>query len=754
MAFARNGLNHRHVIAPRTLFVGGVLAASLFSGLAQAQDNCGEQWLALGSLPGTDGIVAALTMWDPDGSGPKPPQLIIAGEFVRAGDVLASNIVAYDLSSGRFAALGSGVDGPVNALAILPSGELAIGGAFKTAGGVPASLVARWNGSTWAPIGAGIGSTSAATVYALAVLPSGDLVAGGAFGSSTGTPLRNIARWDGSSWDSMNGGLNVGGRVFAMTLASNGDLIVAGYFGTAGGVNANSIARWNGSAWFPIGIGLGPQRPYISAVATLASGDLLASGSFTTINNAAGQNFARWNGSSWSAITPTPNSTAFAFKRLSDGSLLVGGDLTKVGATDVPHIARWDGVNWSPVGALSDIVSALEVLPNGDFVAGGWFTFADNQPASHVARWDGKKWNALGSGVALSSRLLAVLPNDELVANTSRQAGAAASVPSALAERFNGSSWSPFAPELKNIAFVTFLTDGSMVVSGERRTTGERVIVRWTGASWETLGVLDLPATQLIATPGGGLIAAGEFTSVGGVAANRIARWDGAQWSPLGAGLNNTVSTAVRLSNGDIVVAGSFSVAGGSRANRVARWDGAQWSPLGAGLNGLPASLAVLPGGSLVATGNFTASGATPVAYIARWDGVQWSSLGTGLNQSGNALAVLPNGDLVVGGSFTTAGGVPANRLARWNGSSWSAFGSGMNGSVYALALRSTGELVATGNFTIADGKPVAYIARLASTGTPTISVPPAPTITTAGGTLTLSATPTNGYADVSAQWF
>ena len=39
----------------------------------------------------------------------------------------------------------------------------------------------------------------------------------------------------------------------------------------------------------------------------------------------------------------------------------------------------------------------------------------------------------------------------------------------------------------------------------------------------------------------GSLYAGGSFTTAGGVDANYIARWDGANWSPLGAGTNNQV---------------------------------------------------------------------------------------------------------------------------------------------------------------------------------------------------------------------
>ena len=43
----------------------------------------------------------------------------------------------------------------------------------------------------------------------------------------------------------------------------------------------------------------------------------------------------------------------------------------------------------------------------------------------------------------------------------------------------------------------------------------------------------------------GELIAAGRFTNAGGVAANRIANWNGTVWSALGTGVDNKIFTAI-----------------------------------------------------------------------------------------------------------------------------------------------------------------------------------------------------------------
>ncbi|MBM4107455.1 MAG: hypothetical protein FJ255_01360 [Phycisphaerae bacterium] len=77
-------------------------------------------------------------------------------------------------------------------------------------------------------------------MFALAVLPNGDLVAGGAFTSAGGVAARRIGRWDGDKWSPLGSGMS--GSVTA--------LAVGGDFTTAGGQVSAYFARYtfNGSA--------------------------------------------------------------------------------------------------------------------------------------------------------------------------------------------------------------------------------------------------------------------------------------------------------------------------------------------------------------------------------------------------------------------------------------------------------------------------------------------------------------------------
>jgi len=62
----------------------------------------------------------------------------------------------------------------------------------------------------------------------------------------------------------------------------------------------------------------------------------------------------------------------------------------------------------------------------------------------------------------------------------------------------------------------------------------------------------------------GDLVAGGDFTTAGGVSANRIARWNGTSWSALGSGMNGGVNALTTLPDGDLVAGGGFSVVNGA----------------------------------------------------------------------------------------------------------------------------------------------------------------------------------------------
>ena len=200
------------------------------------------------------------------------------------------------------------------------------------------------------------------------------------------------------------------------------------------------------------------------------------------------------------------------------------------------------------------------------------------------------------------------------------------------------------------------------------------------------------------------LFVGGQFYSAGGVAANRVAKFDGKNWHALGVGLDNGVvgsyadvkSFAVFDEDGSgpgpsaLYVAGTFMKAGSVTANGVAKWDGSTWSAVGNGLMDGQALCTFDPDGggsaptALFMSGSFYNGSWT--SAVARWTGSTWTNIGTfsGIHLA-KTLHVFdvdgsgPQGPaLYAGGYFASVSGVTATNIAKWNGSAWSAVGNGL----------------------------------------------------------------------------
>ncbi len=241
---------------------------------------------------------------------------------------------------------------------------------------------------------------------------------------------------------------------------------------------------------------------------------------------------------------------------------------------------------------------------------------------------------------------------------------------------------------------------------------------------------------------GGGpaLFAGGQFTSVGGSVANRVARWNGTHWAALGNGVDDLVFALTVFDDGRgpaLYAGGRFTSAGGVAANRIAKWNGITWSSLRSGVGGslYPEVLALTVyddgrGPALIAGGDFITADGVEVNHIAQWNGSRWTPLGTGVAGFSyleiRALAVFDDGSgpaLYAGGLFTIAGGVTANRIARWQDGAWSALGSGMSSihdEVIALTVYNDGHgpsLYAGGVFASAGGVAANSIAKWDGSG-------------------------------------
>ena len=336
---------------------------------------------------------------------------------------LTPNLPAQTFSDSNWISLGSGVNGPVYALAVSGS-NLYVGGSFTTAGGVPATNIALWNGSYWTNLGSGISlggyNPGGNGVFALA-LSGTNLYAGGGFVMAGGIPAANIAQWNGSSWSALGSGVTGSefGPIVHALAVSGTNLYAGGTFAAPG----NNVAQWNGSYWTNVGSGLNGGADPVLALAVSGS-NLYAGGNFV---GAGGERelvafIAQWNGSLWTSVGSSSGPGNQVNALASSGSNLYAGSIGAFtnggGAT-----AEWNGTYWTNVGSgPPNLVRALAVSGNSLY-AGGWFTNAGAVPASCIAQWNGSAWSNLSSGMNNQVYALAVSGNNLFVGGAFTMAG-------------------------------------------------------------------------------------------------------------------------------------------------------------------------------------------------------------------------------------------------------------------------------------------------------------------------------------------
>jgi hypothetical protein len=714
--------------------------------------QCPNHWQQQTVLDDIAGSVFAVHYWDPDGAGPAPESMVVAGAFTFAGGAAANNIALLDPVSGEFSALGDGTDGRIFSLSTAANGDLIAAGEFAMAGGTLALHVARWNGQNWSAIG----NTLLAPVAKVAALDNGDLIATGSF-------FGLIARWDGSSWQNVSLGLpgltgagaitpldnggyavavrsgfdgyvfaddgtgsgpqQVGGTIGAnlsnLVVAPGGELLITG-FDVLGSFPFQDVATFDGNTWVPFpALDAGPD-----GVARMANGDLLfldvrLSGQFQT------SELVRWDGVQAVDLNAGPESQQMQqIAVASDGRIAAFNPLL--------GMLVFDGTSWQSVVARRGPSGPVEKMTswNGDTVVVGDFFAVDNIPARQVARLVDGQWQTMGAEVIGGTvRAIDAIDGGELFLAGSFDS--IAGTPTSFMARYDGSQWHAFGGSVDNWVNAIAATPSGEAFFGGYFTSVDgqlaRHIVRWDGTQrTEVGGGVDGPVFALELLPNGDLLVGGDFDNAGGQPIANLALWDGMQWSAVG-NPDATVRTIFRAPSGEVLISGDFQTVGGVAAAWVASWNGTSWSSMSNG-EVLPVTeFAALPDGDIIAAGTFTPSSGGPAAYLARWDGSMWSALPEEIDGRASSVLWRPDGRLLVGGNFLFVGALPSPLFASLEPSCPAPaeeYGAGCNGSAGPVTLTTIERAWTGGSLrAVADGLPPLSIC-LAVYGTQTAALP------------------------------
>lgn len=674
--------------SPRPLLA----ALSLGVPLAAQTPSWSPDWAATG----LGGTVLALADFN--------TELYAGGEWFAAKGGVIRGLARFDGVDWR--AVGTGVDlvnysfppldTRVAAMTVF-NGELVFTGTFDRVNGQPMNYIARWNGTSFAPLGTGLLlSYDEADVRALAVW-NNELYAAGHFDTAGGQPAAGIAKWNGSSWSPLGSGLRLTGGASVGTGRAlhvhNGALIAAGEFGLAGNVAANNLARWTGTSWTALGSG---SFAPVYALETYGT-QLVAAGQFQVGANVVMP--GAWNGTAWTGIgTTQPNVPSITLRTWGNDLFIDTGGI----------LARFDGTTWSTAGVISGLFSgtlgesirALHVH-GSELILGGHFTrlgSVPNQPTAAsacVAAFDGAStWRPLGTGKGLDRRLQSLVPwrGGWVAAGGFGEAGG---VPATGLAFFDGDRW--------------------------------REIGRFSGGSGQP--VYDAAVYQ------GDLIVTGSFTAIDGQPFPGIARFDGTSWSffgfvaPIylhahGSELYGYGNTTLQRWNGSLFVTVATPPSGGVDAlhshsdgqlyvanndafnHRVLRWNGTQLQSIGTA-NDFVQALGSR-GSELVAGGRFTSVGGAPAALIARWNGSTWSAMPAPVSGYAAYAFCELDGDFYAGVS-----GDPRGMTLRLRNGAWSGLGSGTLGVPVSLwPDPAIGSVIGSGDIQDAGGLPSRSVAE------------------------------------------
>ncbi len=626
--------------------------------------------------------------------------------------------------------------GVVNAIAPLADGRYYLAGAFTSIDGAVRHGVARFNAdhsldATWSP------ATITGNVTELVIQSDGKLLIAGTFvwfGDFNSFRLARL-NTDGSLDTSFNLGSGIGGgAVNAIALQpSDGKILIAGNFTGINNFAANRIARLNTNgtpdATFSAGAGFDGA---VNAIALQSDGKIVAVGAFTHFDGAEAPAIARLTASgardaSFNAGTGFEFGPAALVIQPDDKIVAVGGFISYNGAT-ANGIVRLD-VNGTreagfPTGAgfgglTATVGPAAVALVGSDLLVGGSFTSYNGSGINRLIRLSG----STGAPVTTFNASLGVGANNTVLALAVQSPGGAILV---------GGQFGAINSQVRS-AFARLSADGSQPATNV-------VSVRQPGAIY-----------ALVPTVGDKVIIGGQFSHVGGVSRNNIARIDATgaldpTFDP-GTGFGSLVRSVVASLDGSVIVAGSFTSFNGvpTGVNRIARLsstgaiDTAFSAAIGSGFNGEVRAVALTPRGQIVAGGLFSTFNGVTASRIARLlptgaaDVSFNAATGTGFGNTVASLVVHPDDKITVGGVFSTFNGTSSPGIARLlpTGAIDPGFAvgtgftlGGMSGtlSVNALILRADNTIVAGGLFGRYNNNVANGIARLLPSGAPDTS--------------------------------
>lgn len=308
-----------------------------------------------------------------------------------------------------------------------------------------------------------------------------------------------------------------------------------------------------------------------------------------------------------------------------------------------------------------------------------------------------QNWQTLDMGVNEGVASIFCDSVDTMLYVTGSLISNASGIPVNQVARWNGAAWDSVPNSYNRFIFPIGRYNGELYAEDMNLTTFSYCISKWNGSSWIPFAYPSGGVIGKIFQEGTDMYAIGSFDSINGIAASKVAKFDGSSWSAIdttkwgsGGGVNSAV-----FYNGDLYIAGSIWNWDNSILT-IAKWNGSSWVALGSGIMG-PLAYAknlVVYQGELYASGSFLTNYGNADYNIQRWDGSTWKAVGGGVTGSTptsngqiNGMIVYDNKIYVAGIFQYAGGGVPARYIASWDGTNWCSSGAQPGSPLQALGI-------------------------------------------------------------------
>ena len=286
-------------------------------------------------------------------------------------------------------------------------------------------------------------------------------------------------------------------------------------------------------------------------------GNYVFTAEFNTVNVTDGtwsytgdtaKSMAMWNGSVWSKLGPNGSFFTGTVTQVHEHGteLFAGGDFANAGGlANGDYVARFDGTKWDTCAKGFDNACVAFTSYNGNLVAGGYFNNSGSTAiASSVASWNGTSWSAVGTGD------IGVVWSLE-VFNSVLYAGTANGL-----YWLNGSTWTL----VTGTGYTIYCME---VHQNELWLGGIGFLAKWNGSAITSMGAMSGFESHAIemASNGQDLFMAGSYYRIiyngTNTVCNKIARWNGAAWSPLNYGADLRPE-GINITNDSVIISGDF----------------------------------------------------------------------------------------------------------------------------------------------------------------------------------------------------